>query len=80
MAREIAGDIRFNEVFVDTPLEVCEARDPKGLYARARRGEIRNFTGIDSPFEVPEQADLVLHGAEQEPPELAEELYRNLFG
>ena len=79
LAREIAGDIRFTEVFVDTPLEVCEARDPKGLYARARRGEIKNFTGIDSPFEVPERADLVLHGAEHEPPELTEELHGKLF-
>ena len=52
LAREIAGDIEFPEVYVDTPLEVCEARDPKGLYARARRGEIKNFTGIDSPFEA----------------------------
>ena len=49
MAREIAGDIPFQEVYVDTPLAVCEDRDPKGLYAKARRGEIRNFTGIDSP-------------------------------
>ena len=56
LAREIAGDIEFTEVYVDTPLEVCEARDPKGLYARARRGEIKNFTGIDSPFEAPEAA------------------------
>ena len=54
LAREIAGDMQFTEVYVDTPLEVCEARDPKGLYARARRGEIKNFTGIDSPFEAPE--------------------------
>ncbi|HUV32502.1 MAG TPA: adenylyl-sulfate kinase, partial [Devosiaceae bacterium] len=80
IAREIAGDIRFVEVFVDTPLEVCEARDPKGLYARARAGEIKNFTGIDSPFEPPERADVVLHGAEESPEDLADELYRHLFG
>ncbi|WP_035871186.1 sulfate adenylyltransferase subunit CysN [Cucumibacter marinus] len=80
MAREIAGDIEFVEVFVDTPLEVCEARDPKGLYARARKGEIKNFTGIDSPFEPPERADLVLPGAEAEPEELADQLYHRLFG
>jgi bifunctional enzyme CysN/CysC len=75
LAREIAGDIDFTEVYVDTPLEVCEARDPKGLYARARAGEIKNFTGIDSPFEVPENAELVLHGADAEPEELANQLH-----
>ena len=79
LAREIAGDVGFTEVYVDTPLEVCEARDPKGLYARARRGEIKNFTGIDSPFEPPEHPDVVLHGAEEEPPALADQLYRRLF-
>ncbi|MGN6100645.1 MAG: adenylyl-sulfate kinase, partial [Devosia sp.] len=79
LAREIAGDVRFTEVYVDTPLAVCEARDPKGLYARARRGEIKNFTGIDSPFESPERPDIVLHGATNPPETLAEELYRALF-
>jgi bifunctional enzyme CysN/CysC len=79
LAREIAGDVRFTEVYVDTPLAVCEARDPKGLYARARRGEIKNFTGIDSPFEPPERPDIVLHGATNPPEALAEELYRALF-
>jgi bifunctional enzyme CysN/CysC len=80
LAREIAGDIAFTEVYVDTPLEVCEARDPKGLYARARRGEIKNFTGIDSPFEPPELADVILHGATQTPEAMAEQLYTRLFG
>jgi bifunctional enzyme CysN/CysC len=75
LAREIAGDIDFAEVYVDTPLEVCEARDPKGLYKRARAGEIKNFTGIDSPFEAPTNAELVLHGAEDEPAVLSEQLY-----
>ena len=79
LAREIAGDVRFTEVYVDTPLEICEARDPKGLYARARRGEIKNFTGIDSPFEAPEAADLTLHGGVSEPAELADRLYDTLF-
>ena len=79
MAREIAGDITFTEVYVNTPLEVCEARDPKGLYAKARRGEIANFTGISSPYEPPERADLVLHGALHEPTQMAEELYIRLF-
>jgi bifunctional enzyme CysN/CysC len=80
MAREIAGDIDFLEVFVDTPLEVCEARDPKGLYAKARAGQIKNFTGIDSAFEPPERADVVLHGGEYDPVELADELYGRLTG
>ena len=56
LAREIAGDIEFTEVYVDTPLEVCEARDPKGLYARARRGEIKNFTGFRQPVRGPGKA------------------------
>ena len=78
LAREIAGDIAFTEIYVDTPLEVCEARDPKGLYARARAGEIKNFTGIDSPFEPPKSPDIVLHGAVNTPEELAEQLYEKL--
>jgi adenylyl-sulfate kinase len=50
----------FIEIFVDTPLAVCEQRDPKQLYAKARRGEIKDFTGIDSPYEAPEQAEIVI--------------------
>ncbi|WP_297092270.1 adenylyl-sulfate kinase [uncultured Draconibacterium sp.] len=53
LAREIIGEDDFLEVFVNTPLEVCEQRDPKGLYKKARAGEIKNFTGISSPFEIP---------------------------
>ena len=60
MAADIIGPDDFMEVYVSTPLEVCEQRDVKGLYARARRGEIRNFTGIDAPFEAPENPDLSL--------------------
>ncbi|WIJ23433.1 sulfate adenylyltransferase subunit CysN [Devosia sp. RR2S18] len=75
LAREIAGDIDFMEVYVDTPLEVCEARDPKGLYKRARAGEITNFTGIDSPFEPPSAPDMVLHGAAEELVSLADRLH-----
>ena len=54
------GGLPFFEVFVDVPLEVAESRDPKGLYKKARAGEIKDFTGIHQPFEPPEQADLVL--------------------
>ncbi|MGV3575562.1 MAG: sulfate adenylyltransferase subunit CysN [Devosia sp.] len=75
LAREIAGDIRFTEVYVDTSLEVAEQRDPKGLYAKARRGEIKNFTGIDSPFEVPSKPDLTLHGGQEEPAVMADKLH-----
>jgi adenylylsulfate kinase len=53
MAREIIGEELFYEVFVNCPLEVCEERDVKGLYAKARKGEIKKFTGIDAPFENP---------------------------
>ncbi len=52
----------FYEVFVHTPLEVCEARDPKGLYAKARRGELKGMTGIDAPFEIPVAPDLAING------------------
>jgi bifunctional enzyme CysN/CysC len=62
-----AVGLRFVEVFVDTPLEVCEARDPKGLYAKARAGEIRGFTGIDDPYEAPEHPDLRLTPADGDP-------------
>jgi adenylylsulfate kinase len=55
-----AGALPFIEVFMDTPLDVCEDRDPKQLYEKARRGEIKNFTGIDSPYEVPDQSELVI--------------------
>jgi bifunctional enzyme CysN/CysC len=60
MARDLAGEGRFVEVFVDTPLEVAEDRDVKGLYKKARRGELPNFTGIDSPYEVPEAPEVHL--------------------
>jgi adenylylsulfate kinase/bifunctional enzyme CysN/CysC len=60
LARRIAGDIPFLEVFIDTPVSVCAERDPKGLYARAARGEIAAFTGVSAPYEIPETPDLVL--------------------
>ncbi len=60
MARDMVGDGEFIEVFVDTPIEVCMQRDPKGLYEKARAGAIKNFTGIDSPYEPPEHAELVI--------------------
>ncbi len=78
MAREIAGDINFIEVFVDTPLEICEARDPKGLYAKARRGEIPNFTGIGSVYEAPEHADIHLDAGYRDAEDLANDVLRKL--
>jgi bifunctional enzyme CysN/CysC len=54
------GSLPFLEIFVDTPLEICEARDPKGMYAKARAGEIKQFTGIDDPYEPPEAPHLRL--------------------
>ena len=59
-AEEIIGKEDFLEIFIDTPLEICEARDVKGLYAKARRGEIKDFTGIDAPYEAPEDAFLTV--------------------
>lgn len=66
-AREIAleGNAEFIEVFVDAPLSVCEARDPKSLYKKARAGEIREFTGIDAPYEAPDDPDIVVHTDKQ---------------
>ncbi len=64
----------FVLVHVATPLEVCEARDPKGLYARARRGEIRDFTGLDSPYEPPEAPEVVLDTGSADPGACAEQL------
>jgi bifunctional enzyme CysN/CysC len=61
----------FVEVFVDTPIELCEARDPKGLYAKARAGEISGFTGVDDPYEPPTSPDLVLRPADGDPTAMA---------
>ncbi len=58
IARGIIGDEDFFEVYISTPLEECERRDVKGLYARARKGEVKNFTGVSAPFDVPENADM----------------------
>jgi len=57
--------VEFLEVFIDTPLEVCESRDPKGLYKKARAGEIKGFTGIDDPYEAPERPEVHIHTDQQ---------------
>lgn len=64
--RQILGEEKFVEVFVDCPLEICEQRDVKGLYQKARNGEIKNFTGIDSPYEIPENPDITIHTDKEE--------------
>ncbi len=71
MARGRFDEGDFYEIFVDTALEVCEARDSKGLYKAAREGRVKNFTGIDSPYEQPEAAELILNGGGVAPDELA---------
>ncbi|HCN97795.1 MAG TPA: adenylyl-sulfate kinase, partial [Leclercia sp.] len=60
--RERVGQNRFIEVFVDTPLAICEQRDPKGLYKKARAGELKNFTGIDAVYETPDAPEIHLEG------------------
>ena len=72
MARELMGEGEFVEVFVDTPLDVCIRRDPKGLYEKAKAGAIKNFTGIDSPYEPPERAEIVLKTVDSDPASEAE--------
>ncbi|WP_027503006.1 sulfate adenylyltransferase subunit CysN [Rhodococcus sp. UNC363MFTsu5.1] len=66
-AQHIAAGLPFIEVFIDTPVEVCEARDPKGMYAKARAGEITGFTGVDDPYEAPTNAELVLRPEDGDP-------------
>ncbi len=72
MVREMVGGDEFCEVFVDTPLEIAERRDPKGLYRKARAGELRNFTGIDSPYEVPDDPELRIDTGQADPDEAAD--------
>ena len=74
MARDMMEDGEFFEVFVDTPLEICEARDPKGLNKKARAGELKNFTGIDSDYEQPDKPDLILKAGDKDPDQLAQEI------
>jgi bifunctional enzyme CysN/CysC len=78
MARERIGEGEFVEIFVDTPLEVCRQRDPKGLYAKAARGELVNFTGVDAPYETPEHPELRLLTVGHTPDALAGEVIRHL--
>ena len=74
-AKAIIGATDFVEVFVDTPLEECERRDVKGLYAKARAGEVKDFTGISAPFEAPSQADIVVTTTGREPVDSAGDIF-----
>ncbi len=77
-AREMIGRERFVETYIKAPLEVCEKRDPKGLYAKARRGEINNMTGIQDPFEEPANPDLVVDTTATSPEDTASWLIAEL--
>lgn len=76
--RELLDDGEFIEVLVDASLETCEARDPKGLYKKARAGEIKGFTGIDAPYEAPENPELTLDSNNKSIDELAQEVVDHL--
>ena len=77
-ARSLFEPGEFREIFVDTSVEACAARDPKGLYAKEMRGEIRNFTGLDSPYERPVQPDVHLDTEKLTPEECVEAVVRSL--
>jgi adenylylsulfate kinase len=77
-ALHVAAGVPFIEVHVATPIETCETRDPKGLYKKARAGELKNFTGIDDPYEVPEKAEIVLDATNTSPQQAAEMLVEHL--
>jgi bifunctional enzyme CysN/CysC len=78
MARDMLQPGEFIEIYVDTPIEICMQRDPKGLYEKARAGQIKNFTGVDSPYEPPEAAELVVNTTSTDPALLAEQIVEYL--
>lgn len=79
LAQEIIGKEDFLEIFIDTPLEICEARDVKGLYAKARRGEIKGFTGIDSPYETPADTFLTVPTSDRTVEDAVAQVYAALL-
>ncbi|MGN3975545.1 sulfate adenylyltransferase subunit CysN [Tsuneonella sp. SYSU-LHT278] len=79
MVRDMLAEREFVEIFVDTPLEVAEARDVKGLYRKAREGKLKNFTGIDSPYEPPENPDIVVNTVDMTPEEAAQYIIRRIL-
>ena len=76
----MVGDDRYVEIFMDCPIEVCEQRDTKGLWAKARRGEIKNFTGVDAPYEAPRHPDLRIDSAYNSPELTARQVLGYLMG
>ena len=74
MAREIVQKDEFIEIYVDTPIEECEKRDPKGLYKKVRAGELKNFTGIDSDYEIPIKPEIILNTQTKNAEDLADEV------
>ena len=78
MARGLMDQGEFFEVFIDTPLHVAEERDPKGLYKKARRGELKNFTGLDSPYEVPETPEIRIDTTQLTPEQAADVILEHL--
>jgi len=79
LVKGLLDEGEFIEVFIDTPLEVCESRDPKGLYKKARAGEIKDFTGIDSPYEKPLEADIHINTDKTSPKEACEQIINYLI-
>lgn len=80
MAKKIVGKERFCEVYVSTPISECERRDVKGLYARARRGEVSDFTGISAPFDIPSDADVCIDTTGRQPEDCAKEILAYISG
>jgi adenylylsulfate kinase len=78
LARKIIGDQDFFEVYIDTPIALCEKRDVKGLYKKARAGEIENFTGISSPYEAPEKADFIIKTDQESVEDAVKRLFDHL--
>ena len=74
MARNLLDEGEFVQIYIDTPIEICEARDPKGLYKKARAGKLKNFTGIDSEYEVPEKAEITLHNSKANIDDLVDQI------
>ena len=72
MVRRLVADVEFIEVFVDTPLQDCMQRDPKGLYAKVKAGKLTNFTGVDAPYEAPDQPEIHLQTRDRSAEELAD--------
>ena len=78
MARDLLEKDEFIEIFIDTPIEECEKRDPKGLYKKVREGKLKNFTGIDSKYEKPNSSELVLQTISETPENLVDEIINYL--